>query len=71
MSGCSRGRRGRSIPPGMKCPTCRSRELVVIEITVSGEPIRMYSCSHCDQRWWQGIDGALTLTSVLDLAAAS
>ncbi|HET7523386.1 MAG TPA: hypothetical protein VFJ79_04500 [Acidimicrobiales bacterium] len=55
----------------MKCPTCRSRELVVIEITVSGEPIRMYSCSHCDQRWWQGIDGALTLSSVLDLAAAS
>jgi hypothetical protein len=55
----------------MNCPACRTRQLVVIEIHVNGEPIRLHSCSHCDRRWWQGIDGSLTLATVLDLAAGS
>lgn len=31
----------------------------------------MYSCSHCDKRWWQGMDGSLSLTSVLGMAASA
>jgi hypothetical protein len=31
----------------------------------------MHSCSHCDQRWWEGLDGMLSLGSVLSLAGAS
>jgi hypothetical protein len=54
---------------GMKCPSCRTRELVVIELRVGGEPVTLRSCSHCDRRWWQNLDGSLSLTSVLDLVA--
>jgi transcriptional regulator NrdR family protein len=53
----------------MKCPSCRTRQLVVIQIRVAGDRIELLSCSHCDQRWWQGIDGTLSLATVLDLAA--
>lgn len=55
----------------MKCPSCRTREMVVIEIRVSGEPVKMHSCSHCDQRWWEGLDGMLSLRSVLSLAGSN
>lgn len=53
----------------VKCPVCRIRQLVVIEIRVAGEPLSLHSCSHCDRRWWQGIDGLVPLGSVLELAA--
>jgi transposase-like protein len=52
----------------MKCPACRTRHLVVIDMQLGEEPISMFSCSHCDRRWWQGMDGAMSLDSVLDLA---
>lgn len=54
----------------MKCPVCRMRKLVVIEIQVGGDPLTMASCSHCDRRWWQGMEGSLTLGSVLEMASA-
>lgn len=54
----------------MKCPACRTRQLVVIEIQVGGEPVTMFSCSHCDRRWWQGMEGTLSLDSVLEIASA-
>lgn len=44
---------------------------MVIEIQVGAEPLTMYSCSHCDKRWWQGIDGTLSLDSVIGIASAS
>jgi transposase-like protein len=53
----------------MKCPACRIRQLVVIEIQVGGEPVTLYSCSHCDRRWWQGMEGSLSLENVLGIAA--
>ena len=53
----------------MHCPGCRTRQLVVIDMHVGGESVRMASCSSCDARWWEGTDGALPLTQVLELAS--
>jgi hypothetical protein len=55
----------------MKCPACRTRQLVVIQMQVGPEPVSLHSCSHCDRRWWQGVDGSMSLKSVLDLAGAA
>lgn len=52
----------------MKCPNCETREMVVIEMTVSGEPLALHSCSSCDLRWWENREGMLSLSGVLDLA---
>jgi hypothetical protein len=53
----------------MKCPNCQTRELVTIEMVVSGEEVALNSCSPCDLRWWQSDGGMLSLRGVLDLAA--
>ncbi len=53
----------------MKCPACRTKNLVVIDIQIKGEPVTMLSCSNCDRRWWQGLEGALTLGTVLGIAS--
>jgi hypothetical protein len=53
----------------MKCPNCQTRELVVIQMVVNGEPVVLNSCSPCDLRWWQSQAGMLSLSGVLDLAA--
>ena len=52
----------------MKCPNCHTREMVIIEMVVSGERVALHSCSSCDLRWWESRDGMLTLSGVLDLA---
>lgn len=61
--------RTRREPGSMKCPNCQTRELVVIEMVMSGEPVALNSCSPCDLRWWQSEGGMLSLAGVLDLAA--
>jgi transcriptional regulator NrdR family protein len=52
----------------MKCPTCRTHELIVITMRIGAEPIVLRSCSSCDLRSWEGLDGSLPLTSVLEMA---
>ncbi|MGH9062244.1 MAG: hypothetical protein ACRDZY_22445 [Acidimicrobiales bacterium] len=52
----------------MKCPRCRTHELVIIDIVIRDEHVRLRSCSSCDARWWETGDGALSLSSVLALA---
>jgi hypothetical protein len=51
------------------CPACRRRHLVVIHMQVGEEPVTLRTCSHCDGRWWESLDGRLSLNAVLDLAA--
>ncbi|HET9690697.1 MAG TPA: hypothetical protein VFP61_06070 [Acidimicrobiales bacterium] len=53
----------------MRCPTCQTRQLVVIDMHLHGEAVRMASCSACDARWWEAAGGALPLADVLELAA--
>jgi len=52
----------------MKCPNCQTRDLVVIEMLVSGEPVALNSCSSCDLRWWETREGLVSLSGVLGLA---
>ncbi len=54
----------------MTCKNCRARQLVTIEVTVSGKNVAMHSCAGCSTRWWgdeQG--GTIRLDEVLELAA--
>jgi transcriptional regulator NrdR family protein len=51
----------------MKCPSCRTRELIVIEMKVGTEHVALRTCSPCDLRYWEGVDGNLALESVLAL----
>jgi transcription elongation factor Elf1 len=60
--------RNTEVDQAMKCPSCRTRELVVINMVVKGEPITFRSCSSCDRRWWEGLDGPVELDAVLDQA---
>jgi DNA-directed RNA polymerase subunit RPC12/RpoP len=53
----------------VKCPRCRSRQLVKIEMTVAGEQLMLKSCSACDVRWWEDRGEHLPLADVLELAA--
>ena len=51
----------------MKCPTCRIHDLVVIEMKVGSEPVVLRSCSSCNLRDWEGLDGAMPLGAILGL----
>jgi hypothetical protein len=55
----------------MKCPKCKSRQLVEIELSIAGEQVVLKSCSACDVRWWEGDGASLPLSSLLDLAATT
>ena len=55
----------------MKCPRCRSRQLVEIALFIAGEHVVLKSCSACDVRWWEGDGARLPLPNLLDLAATT
>jgi len=52
----------------MRCPQCRSRELVEIAMSIGGSAVTFRSCSPCDVRWWQDEAGPLQLDQLLDVA---
>lgn len=52
----------------MKCPICRGAQLVVVDIELKGEHVRMHSCSRCDTRWWESNGRRIALDNVLELA---
>ncbi|MFN2589694.1 MAG: hypothetical protein ABR518_02875 [Actinomycetota bacterium] len=55
---------------GGRCPSCRSDELVVVELALSeGTPLEFAFCTRCERRGWDATGRNLALTSVLDLAA--
>jgi hypothetical protein len=55
----------------MKCPVCRDHHLVEIKLKLRGEELVLRSCSVCDLRTWEGLDGRMSLSSVLALAGVS
>ena len=52
----------------MNCPRCRAARLVVIDLMLQGESVRLHSCSHCDTRWWERNGERIALDGVLELA---
>ena len=52
----------------MTCPRCRGGRLVVIDLVLQGEDVRLHSCSNCDTRWWERNGEQLALDNVLELA---
>jgi hypothetical protein len=51
----------------MRCPTCKIRDLVVIKMKVGTEPVILRTCSSCNWRDWEGLDGTIALDTVLAL----
>lgn len=43
--------------------------MVEISLAVAGERVTLKSCSTCDLRWWEGYQGKLSLSYLLQLAA--
>lgn len=54
------------------CPNCQSSNLVRVEMTLSGGPVRFAHCRRCEHRWWTDPEGnsVLPLRTVLDKAAS-
>lgn len=55
----------------MNCPFCRGARLVLIDIAIAGDHVRLHSCSRCDRRWWERNGERIALGEVLDLAAST
>jgi transcription elongation factor Elf1 len=53
----------------MKCPRCRNHQLVEIALRLGTDEVVLRSCSSCDLRSWEGLDGRMPLGSVLEIAA--
>lgn len=54
----------------MRCPACRSTDLVEIHLRPRGELVTMRSCSRCESRWWHKGGELVSLPSVLEIVAA-
>jgi hypothetical protein len=54
----------------MRCPTCQIRDLVIIKMKLGTEPVMLRTCSSCNWRDWEGLDGTLDLSALLELASA-
>ncbi len=52
----------------MKCPRCKTKRLVDIEVTLGDRRVTMHSCSYCDSRWWESEGESLGLPRVVELA---
>lgn len=52
----------------MPCPRCASRQVLEIDLTVSGRDITLHSCPACETRWWDAEGEQVDVTNVIDLA---
>ena len=48
-----------------KCPKC-ARLMVALTLDIENEKRTLRSCSHCDVREWEAVDGQIDLAGVLD-----
>ena len=53
----------------MDCPSCRTRQVVQIGVTLRGAPLTLTACSACDLRWWERDGTVVGLQQVFALAA--
>lgn len=47
-----------------KCPKC-ARLMVALTLDIEDEKRTLRSCSHCDVREWEAVDGEIGLAAVL------
>ncbi|HEX4979169.1 MAG TPA: hypothetical protein VFV35_03805 [Acidimicrobiales bacterium] len=53
----------------MGCPVCRARQIVEIDVNLSGRVVTLHSCSKCDTRWWDDERGEVVeLRDVIEIA---
>jgi len=52
------------------CPTCKSADLVAVDLEIARERVQFSHCRSCEHRWWIGLEGPLPLTSVLTRVAS-
>ena len=52
----------------MDCPSCRTRKVVRIGVTLKGASVTLSSCSACDLRWWEQDGSVVGLTQVFAMA---
>ncbi|HZJ27594.1 MAG TPA: hypothetical protein VFF40_11395 [Acidimicrobiia bacterium] len=50
----------------MGCKTCGKQDLVEIQMTVGGEELMFRRCGNCETQRWDGADGSISLSHVLD-----
>ena len=57
----------------MACPNCASTDLVKIELSPGGRPMRFSTCRACEHRWWteQAAADVVSLERVLAYVAAA
>ena len=55
------------------CDKCGSKDLVQIDLSPAGRPVKFATCRDCENRWWSDAENAgnLRLREVLDLVAAA
>ena len=49
-----------------RCPTCGSRELMRVDLTVEHQPMAFMTCPNCESRWWERDGDPLPLEAVLE-----
>jgi hypothetical protein len=52
----------------MYCPSCHTRRVVRIGVTLKGSSVTLSSCSACDLRWWEQDGSPVGLQQVFAMA---
>jgi DNA-directed RNA polymerase subunit M/transcription elongation factor TFIIS len=51
------------------CQNCRSTDVLEVTLEVREGPVRFRQCRRCEHRWWDSVNGAVSLRVVLDRVA--
>ena len=51
------------------CPSCRSGDVITIEMTVASSDLSFSTCHECEAKWWHKDGEQVELGSVLGVVA--
>ncbi len=52
----------------MYCPSCRTRQVVRIGVTLNGSALTLSACSACEIRWWDEDGEIVDIARVYEMA---
>lgn len=52
----------------MVCSRCAGSRMVEIRMRIAGEGVTFHRCGRCESKLWEGAEGPMPLTRVLELA---